>query len=362
MRQVTSLTFVFGVIVITNCFSQNNTIKNYKGVDVLKDSIDGYLKKRMTESNIPGLSLAILNNGTVVHINTIGYSDVEDKTPVTRNTIFEAASLSKSLFAFFVMTYVEEGKLDLDKPLYKYLPYADIAHDDRYKKITARMVLSHRSGLPNWRENEEDKKLKIKFEPGSDYAYSGEGYQYLAMVLKHITGTTWNDLENAFQTRVAIPIGMQQSGFIQTPYTQKHKAQPYNEHGNRIDWKDSDWQKKSEETFIAAASLHTEAGDFAKWMTTIVNRRVLSEESYEQLFKHHSEVPNNGIEVFYCLGFFALGKPLNNIYLHPGNNYGFTSYYALDIASGWGYVVFTNSQNGGGLGGDLFGYLDREKY
>src|SRR5690606_33606031 len=145
------------------------------------DSINIFLKSRMDSLNIPGLSIAVINDSKVVYHNTFGFANVEKKLPVTDKTIFEAASISKSEFAFFVMQFVEEGKLDLDKPLYEYLPYQDIANDERYKKITARMVLSHRSGFPNWRENEDDKKLKIKFDPGTDYEYSGEGYQYLAM-------------------------------------------------------------------------------------------------------------------------------------------------------------------------------------
>ena len=93
------------------------------------------------------------------------------------------------------------------------------------------MVLSHRSGFPNWRRDEADGNLKIKFEPGTQYLYSGEGYQYLAMVLRHIEGTDWTGLEAAFQKRVAKPLGLENTVFIQTPYTKKNKAQPYNEDG-----------------------------------------------------------------------------------------------------------------------------------
>jgi len=355
-------TIVLFVILSVNCSTKNEIeVKNYKGIGIPRDSIDSYFESRMEELNIPGLSFAIINDGEVVHHKAIGFSNLEEKILVTNQTIFEGASMSKSLFAFFVMTYVEEGKLDLDKPLFEYLPYPDITYDDRYKKITARMVLSHRSGFPNWRENEEDKKLKIKFEPGTEYGYSGEGYQYLAMVLKHIEGKDWNGVEKAFQEKVAKPIGMEHTVFIQTPYTKEHKAQPYDEKGKWIDWKNDYWYKKGENTFVAAASIHTEPIDFAKWMITIMKRELLSEESYEELFKHHSQVPNNGIEAFYSLGFFTLGKPLNNLYLHPGDNDGFTCYYALDIEKDWGYVLFTNSQNGG-LGGDFFGFLDKEKY
>jgi len=176
----------FLTIPITSCHSQNK-IKNLKAFDVPIDSINIFLKARMDSLNIPGLSIAIINNSKVVYRQTFGYANLEKKIPVTNKTIFEGASISKSVFAFFAMKHVEEGKLDLDKPLYEYLPYPDIEYDERYKKITARIVLSHRSGFPNWRENEKDKKLKIKFEPGTAYEYSGEGYQYLAMVLKHKT-------------------------------------------------------------------------------------------------------------------------------------------------------------------------------
>jgi len=188
-EKISKLFTVFILIILfSTCYSQHK-IKNFKAFDVPTDSINIFLKTRMDSLNIPGLSIAIINDSKVVYHQTFGYANLKEKKPVTNKTIFEGASMSKSVFAFFVMKYVEEGKLDLDKPLYQYLSYPDIEYDERYKKITARMVLSHRSGFPNWRENEKDKKLKIKFEPGTAYEYSGEGYQYLAMVLKHIEGT-----------------------------------------------------------------------------------------------------------------------------------------------------------------------------
>ena len=171
-------------IQLTSCNSQNK-IKNLKGFEVSTDSINIFLKSRMDSLNIPGLSIAVINDSKVVYHQTFGYANLKKKLPVTNKTIFEGASMSKSVFATFVMKFVEEGKLDLDKPLFEYLSYPDIEYDDRYKKITARMVLSHRTGFPNWRENEKDKKLKIKFEPGTAYEYSGEGYQYLAEVKKN---------------------------------------------------------------------------------------------------------------------------------------------------------------------------------
>src|SRR5687768_13955160 len=118
-----------------------DVIENYKGLEISIDTLDHYLESRMQSLNIPGLAIAFINEGKVVYHRTMGYANLEEKLKVTDETIFEGASLSKSVFACFVMTYVEEGKLDLDKPLYRYLPYREIMTDERYMKITARMVL-----------------------------------------------------------------------------------------------------------------------------------------------------------------------------------------------------------------------------
>jgi CubicO group peptidase (beta-lactamase class C family) len=106
-------------ISFTSCHSQKE-IKNLAGFDVTSDSINTFLKSRMDSLNIPGLSIAVINDSKVVYHETFGFANLEKKIPVTKKTIFEGASMSKSVFAFFVMTFVEEGKLDLDKPLYEY--------------------------------------------------------------------------------------------------------------------------------------------------------------------------------------------------------------------------------------------------
>lgn len=349
-----SICILFPIIVFTNYTSKPiDEIRNYKGSRISIDTLDNYLKSKIQKLNIPGLSIALINDGKVVYHRTMGYSNVEDKLSVTDKTIFEGASLSKSVFACFVMKYVEEGRLDLDKPLYQYLPYPDIEYDERYKKITARMVLSHRSGFPNWREDEEDKKLKLKFEPGADFLYSGEGYQYLAMVLKHIEGTDWAGLEAAFQNKIAKPLGMEHTVFIQTPYTQAHKAEPYDENGKWIDWKNDYWYKKGREVFGAAYSIHSEPIDFSKWMIALMNQTLLSAESYKELFKQHSKLDNPTINVHYTLGFYKI----NDVLAHAGDNTGFTCFFALDTQKDWGYILFTNSKFGQTLGNELLEYM-----
>lgn len=342
---------------LTSCSNQQDAVASYSGFKIEKKTLDQHLQSKMQEFNIPGLSIAIINHGEVVYHNTLGVSDVDKQTPVSASTIFEGASISKSVFAFFVMTFVEEGKLDLDKPLFEYMPHPDITNDPAYEKITARMVLSHRSGLPNWREDEEGEILKTQFEPDSGFLYSGEGYQYLAMVLKHIEKTDWTGLEEMFQKRIAEPIGLEHTVFIQTPYTRNHKAEPYDEDGKWIDWHNNYWFQKEDGIFYAPSSIHSEPLDFSKWMIALMNKEILSEESYRELLKRHSSVPFDGFDVSYTLGLLTPHFPFTDIYIHSGNNIGFTSWFALDTEKDWGFILFTNSDNGEQMGQELFLYL-----
>ena len=364
MKQFTNYnllhSFFLGIIFIalTGCSKTQSGIKSYLGSDIPIDSIEHYLDDKMESLKIPGLSIAFINDGEVVYHTTKGYADIENDLPVTSKTIFEGASISKPVFAYFVMTFVEEGKLDLDKPLFHYLEYPDINHDKRYEQITARMVLSHRTGFPNWREDEADGKLKLLFTPNSDYLYSGEGYQYLALVLKTIEKTDWLGLETLFQKKVAQPLGLDYTVFIQTPYTRKHKAQPYDKNAERFDWENDYWFKKSDSVFVAAATIHSESIDFSKWMIALMNKEGLNEASYEELFKPHSVVEQTAFyDLNYTLGFTSLDIPLTNVYMHGGNNQGFTSWFALDTQKMWGYVLFTNSEYGEELGSEMLFYL-----
>ncbi len=348
---------VFTTLLLSCSDSNSETMDSYLGFDIPKATFDKFLDDKMKEYDIPGLSIAVVNDGKVVYHQTKGFANVAEQTPVTTKTIFEGASMSKPVFGFFVMTLVEEGVLDLDKPLYEYMEYPDIAHDDRYKKITARMALSHRSGFPNWREDNEDEKLNIQFDPGTDYFYSGEGYQFVTQVLKQILKTDDAGLEAEFQKRVGEPIGLEHTVYIQNEYTRKHKAEPYDKDANWIDWENEYWAQKEDGNFYAPSSIHSEPLDFSKWMIAVMNQEILSPVSYAELFKSHSKVPYDGVDVSYTLGFLNIHFPFTNIYLHSGNNEGFTSWFTLDTEKDWGFVVFTNSEYGEQLGQELFFYM-----
>lgn len=356
-------------VILSNSIScqSSNTLLDDKpikisrliGFKVSTEKLDEFVETKIQELNIPGVSLAIINNGEVVYHKTAGFANLQNSLPVNQNTIFEGASISKPVFAFFVMTFVDDGLLDLDTPLYKYLPYPDIAHDERYKKITARTVLSHRTGLPNWREDEEDKKLKLKFDPGTEYSYSGEGYQYLAKVLKNLIGTNWQGLEEEFQRRVGQPLGMKHTLFIQNAYSRQNKAEPYDENNNWINWKESYWFNKNDSVFVAPTSIHSEAIDFSKWMIAIMNEKGLSKENFRSFLTKGERVPENNVGKQYnALGLPKITIPiLGGFYAHDGNNEGFSTGFVLKKKKKWGFVYFTNSEYGNDFGLELLKFL-----
>ena len=304
---------------------------------------------------MPALSIAIINDGEVVYHRVKGYDNKEKKILANNQSIFEGASISKSVFGFFVMTFVEDGILDLDKALFQYLPNPDIEYDERYKKITARMVLSHRSGFPNWRYDYPDKKLFIQFEPDTDYHYSGEGYQYLAEVLKHILNTNWAGLETEFQKRVAIPFKMEHTKFIKDDYIRKHKVQPYDKNGNWIDKNASELWRSYDSVFVAPTTIHSESIDFSKWMIGMMNEKELTKKGFQELFKTNSKVAKEGfLNIEYSLGFNKLSiLNLKTLYQHNGNNTGFSSFFMFDKEKKWGLVYFTNSKFGDAFGQEL---------
>lgn len=178
----------------------------------------------MDSLNIKGISIAIINDGKVVYHMADVIANIETMKKVNDQTLFETASISKPVFAWFVMKQVEKGLIELDMPLYKYLPYPDIENDDRYKLITSRMVLSHTSGFPNWRWFNPDQKLDIKFQPGEKFSYSGEGYLYLSKVVAHLNKLTLSNLDSLFQREVAEPLQMNHAGFVMNKYIENHLA------------------------------------------------------------------------------------------------------------------------------------------
>jgi CubicO group peptidase (beta-lactamase class C family) len=171
--------------------------------------LDSLIPELMDSGAVTGLSMAIAGEGGTVWARGFGVRSAETGEPVDENTVFEAASLSKPVFAYAVLQLVDEGIIDLDTPLHEYWDYEFVPGDERYKLITARMVLTHSPGFPNWRPDEGE--LTIDLEPGSEFSYSGEGFGYLQLTVMQITS---EPLQEFVEKRVFEPLSMTNSSYI----------------------------------------------------------------------------------------------------------------------------------------------------
>jgi len=167
------------------------------------------LPRMMEIAGVPGVAMGVIKDGRAVWSHHDGLMDSVTKQPVSAETMWPAASLSKPVFALGALHLVDEGKLDLDRPLKSYVP-GHAPDDPRGDKITARHVLSHSSGLRNWR-GRADQPLVPDFEPGTRFQYSGEGIYYLQRAVERITGMSFTQF---MEQRVLVPLGMRSSTYL----------------------------------------------------------------------------------------------------------------------------------------------------
>jgi CubicO group peptidase (beta-lactamase class C family) len=322
-------------------------IKAVSGVEIDSVVMDRFLHRLMDSSRIPGLSIAIIRDAKIVYYRTMGYANVDSANKdsmirVDDKTVFEAGSLTKSVFTVYVLKQVERGVLNLDTPVYKYLPNPDIDYDDRYKLITARMLLDHSSGLPNWRGMNLWCDLDVKFTPGTDWWYSGEGYCYLANVVDRLTHKNLTSLGWDINKEVIQPAGMKYAYVMWDPFLDKHLATGYTDEGKpRIIFYLN--------TFNAAASLHTEARSYANFLISLMTEKCLKHSTVEEMLRPQIIIKDTSKSegcFAFGLGIGLIKTPYGIVYKHSGSTWCFQSDYMFDMKRKIGFVVFTNSTYG----------------
>ncbi len=293
----------------------------------------------MTAGRVTGLGLAILTDGTIVYRKAYGIRDKEKDLPLTTDSVMSAASFTKVAFAYLVMQLVEDGSLNLDKPVYQYLPkplpeydnYKDLAGDARYKKITARMLLSHTSGLPNWRWFTDEKSLRIYFEPGSRFAYSGEGIALLQLVVESVTK---RGLKELMDDRVFRPLGMSRTSMVWEPRFDENYANGYDKQRKSLGS-----QRRTKAG--AAGSMLTTVNDFAKFMQAVLNGTGLRRETRELMLSPQVRISslhgfptlatettsqNDAIQLSYGLGWGLYWTPYGKAFFKEGHDDGWRNY------------------------------------
>jgi len=342
--------------------AEQSAITRLDGSKISESEIDRTVSRLMKAADMTGVDIAILDRGKVSYLKSYGFRDKEKNQPLTVDSIMSAASISKSAFAYMVMQMVDKGTIDLDKPVYQYLPeplpeypkYAELVNDPRYKKITARMLLAHTSGFPNWRWIEDDRKLKIHFEPGSRFAYSGEGIDLLQFVVETITNRS---LEDLMQESVFKPFGMTRTSYVWQDRFESDYANAYDEYGRSLGphrWKKPD----------AAGSMQTTISDLSKLLHAVMEGQRLRPRTRNaiftpqiQIFSRH-EFPslneettdeNKGIRLSYGLAWGLYWSPYGEVFFKEGHDEGWRNYAVGFDKMNSGMIILTNSSNGEGI-------------
>jgi CubicO group peptidase (beta-lactamase class C family) len=301
------------------------------------------IPKLMQAAGIPGLSIAVIRDGKLAWSGAFGVRGGKEGAPVQPDTVFPAASLSKPVFASVVLKLTRRGVLDLDKPLWTYLPYERLQHDERGKRITARMVLSHTTGLPNW----GPEKLPFNADPGERFGYSGEGYVYLQKVVEKVTGLPLRDLA---RQEIFEPLGMTRTSFVWEPSFAGGAVTGMDPFGRPQEIPEGRGAN-------AAASLLTTAGDYARFLLALLDGRVLPKETVDAMLSPQVRIPGKLFdpksppgagEVAWGLGWglqrSGAGEPF--WFWHWGDNGGFRAWITLSREARTGVVYFTNSSEG----------------
>lgn len=294
-------------------------------------AVDAQMQRLMRATQAQGLALAVIDDGKVVQVHAAGKRNAAGE-PLQPDTIMYAASLTKAAFAYMVLQLVDDGIVDLDRPIAAYLdrplpeypadkryaPWPDLKDDPRWQQITPRMLLSHRSGFSNFAFLEPEGKLRLHFDPGTRYAYSGEGLILLQFVLEQGVGL---DVGREMQRRVFDRLGMTRTsmtwradfaGNLADGWTQDGSTEPHDER-SRV---------------RAAGSMDTTITDIARLAAALVSGEGLSPASRRELVRAQWPITT------------ASQFPTLQDELPPAKR-------RADLAAGLGVVVFDGPQGHG---------------
>ncbi|MBK8944016.1 MAG: serine hydrolase [Ignavibacteriae bacterium] len=320
--------------------------------------IENLIPDLINELFVPGVSISIINNYQIIYNKTFGTSDAESKTKTNENTMFEACSMSKPIFTLLVLQLVEQGKFDLDKPLFNYYPEIFASDNDNFsEQISARMILSHTSGMPNWRKGDEERNgpIPIYFKPGMKFNYSGEGFYYLQRVIEKITNQS---LETFARINIFDKLLLNSTSFI---WEEKYNNQIATGHN-------SDGKVKERKKYLhsnAAFTLYTTSKEYAKIILEILNsyknnKTIFAKSSIDEMLSHQVRVDsrdvierpgrNIGLQAFRGLGWAIDSTITGDVIYHSGaNQTGFRCYSQFSPKDGSGIVIMTNGENGNEL-------------
>lgn len=347
------------------------------------------LPRLMQALRVPAIGMAVVERGEVVWSRNLGVTNAQTHAPVADDTLFEDASLSKPVFAYLVLQLADQGVIDLDAPLVRYRRMDYLADHPWVGLVTARDVLRHSTGLPNWRKDPAHEKLVPAVKPGTRIDYSGEAIFWLQLAVETLTGES---LDESMQRLLFGPAGMRDSSYtwsadLAARSVYGHRAVEDEETGMppqmlRDTWNAaqvvadgwgkplSAWRYEDARRALpqvqaitpkglvnwpgdilanAAASLRTTPVDYARFMALMVRTPrapwQITEATRTAMLTKQIDVPGRWTDK--GLGWNLEATPRGPVFYHSGSNGGIFKNFALGDARGQrALVALTNGGSG----------------
>jgi CubicO group peptidase (beta-lactamase class C family) len=291
----------------------------------------------LKQKSIPALGIGYIEDGKIKQISVFGELEKGKKAP--ENTIWNVASLTKPIVTLITLKLVNNGDWDLDEPIYHYWIDPDVKNDNRHKTLTTRHILSHQTGFPNWRwfDGKAQKKLSFHFNPGTNYQYSGEGYEYLKIALENKFNSS---LEKLADSLIFKPLKMKDTRF----YWDKKMDESRFAKWHSAEGKLYEIHKTNEVS--AADDLLTTIEDYTKFILHILNGAELSESLQKEMSKEQVRI--NPFK-YWGLGFWIdenINEKGDIALVHGGDDIGVHTIAFMIPKTKQGLIIFTNSDNG----------------
>ncbi|MCC5911052.1 MAG: beta-lactamase family protein [Clostridiaceae bacterium] len=354
------------VLLITPFFMNYNSLPKEEYVEEFTASLEAKVPQLLAKYNIPGAAISIIEDGEVKWVGTFGYGNIDEEIEITRDTVFQVASISKSATAVGIMKLVEEGRIELDAPIESYVTRWSVPESEyNNSHVTVKNLLSHTAGLsvgggyPGYHPSTQlptieesltgveggSRPVEIIYEPGTKFSYSGGGYSLLQLLIEEVTGKTFNDY---MKTNVLKAADMNNSSFQWEEFLQDKTATAY----------DKDLNQLPNYLFAekAAAGLYTTIDDMNKFMITQIDSysgihegSLLSKETMQQM--HAPVMQVEGLEGFIyqktALGHFVnMEEDGIKLISHDGGNKGWKANFTMIPDRESGIVILTNGDNG----------------
>lgn len=309
-------------------------------------AIDSLVERTMQRHRVPGLALAVIQRGTVLLAKGYGVAELEHRTPVTDETMFQSGSMGKQFTSAGVMALVEDGSLDLEASIRRYLPGTPAS----WEPIRIRHLLNHSSGLPDYTSDGFDYRrdytddellgmaagLPLEFAAGTRWNYSNTGYVVLGIIIARVTGKPYHEF---LRQRIFSPAGMPTIRVITESAVVRHRARGYIPVPDG--WEHASWVAPLLNT-TADGSMLLSLRDMVAWNEVVRSRKVLRPDSWARILAPMTL--NSGRPYPYGFGWFvseAGGAPLHE---HGGTWQGFVTQFSRYTGDDLGVVVLSNAR------------------